>query len=136
MENVVLVKIGKKKQIIFFMIVRKTLHNTWDFSNVPQILHKYQNHCWFFTVLVCMDWGCQFSAVVHVYTGMCAKHRQEFGVQWKKKRITYCNPLYDKSQSGTVVRGRGWWHSFRAERCGWSLAHVLPLVLVRKIVFT
>ncbi|XP_052677340.1 uncharacterized protein LOC128158508 [Crassostrea angulata] len=36
---------------------------------------------------------------------ICAKHRQEFGIQWKRKRRTCCHPLHDKSQSGTVARG-------------------------------
>ncbi|XP_065922024.1 uncharacterized protein [Magallana gigas] len=36
---------------------------------------------------------------------ICVKHRQEFGIQWKRKRRTCCHPLHDKSQSGTVARG-------------------------------
>lgn len=95
--NVVLVKIVKRKQIIYFRIVRKTLQHTWDFLNVPlsQILHKYQNH----------------RAGVHglrlsIFSGRtCAKHRQEYGIQWKRKRRTCCHSLHKQSQSGIIASG-------------------------------
>jgi hypothetical protein len=36
---------------------------------------------------------------------LCAKHRQDLGIQWKRSRRKCCHPLHDKSFSGTVARG-------------------------------
>lgn len=36
---------------------------------------------------------------------VCAKHRQELGIQWKRKKRTCSHPLHDQSLSGTIARG-------------------------------
>lgn len=55
-----------------------------DFVQIPESL------CW-----------CAWVEAVNT----CAKHRQEYGIQWKRKRRTCCHSLHKQSQSGIIASG-------------------------------
>ncbi|XP_063416575.1 uncharacterized protein LOC134698600 [Mytilus trossulus] len=47
--------------------------------------------------------GLRLSNVIDKY--ICNQHRQQYGLQWKRKKRTCCHPLHDIAKSAKVARG-------------------------------